>query len=173
MTGWRETKALPTVSILKVLKHYSGAHMNTDAGFAFCKFILFILEINRSLPTALFFYTKLKRLQLFKLDKSSGHLPKLVVFSTKFTVCVNGENFILKKNIHLSDLWNLTLTSDKLLNTVLHRTKTVNFVSHHLHWRHVRKGPRYVQYEQEEWSQQAKAVSMFMWLLCVSLLSIL
>lgn len=93
MTGWRETKALPTVSILKVLKHYSGAHMNTDAGFAFCKFILFILEINRSLPTALFFYTKLKRLQLFKLDKSSGHLPKFCsVFLSQYCHFVFLEN---------------------------------------------------------------------------------
>ena len=48
--------------------------------------------------------------------------------------------------------WSFILASDKLLN-ILHKTKIVHFVPHHLHWKHIRKGSLNVQYEQEQWLQ--------------------
>ena len=75
-----------------------------------------------------------------------------------------GGSIVTKRGTltHLND-WSFILASDQLLNTFLHRRRTVDFVLHHLHCKCIMKGSSNGQYEQEEWLWQEKPISMFIW----------
>lgn len=76
---------------------------------------------------------------------------------------------ISKKTVNLKDTHWICLVSSLLsisynlciLHVFWHRTWTVEFILHHLHWKHVRMG--YFNMQQEGWLLQAETVSLYIW----------
>ncbi len=109
------------------------------------------------------------------------HAQIIFIISSTVTMCVstwvrqcflaelqrrdrNTKSFILGKywlDLSKSDCWSLVLTSDKLWNTFLHRTKTADCVACLDHWNRFRKGSFKGQYEQEDRLQQEELVWMY------------